>query len=189
MKKWLTALFLGLAGVSAWASGLGISAQEVYEKVAGEDPGVLFVDVRDPVEIMFVGFTDLVHANIPFLMVDRSRWNEERGVFQLDQNPDFVAQIRAELERRGMDANAEVITMCRSGSERGKPSAEYLRANGIPECALCGQRLSGQPRQGRIAGRASHSKRLAKQRFALECQADAQQDVPRGSNASAMMRA
>lgn len=153
MKKWLTALFLGLAGVSAWASGLGISAQEVYEKVAGEDPGVLFVDVRDPVEIMFVGFTDLVHANIPFLMVDRSRWNEERGVFQLDQNPDFVAQIRAELERRGMDANAEVITMCRSGSERGKPSAEFLRANGFPNARYVVNGFQGSPvKEGPQAG-------------------------------------
>lgn len=28
--------------------------------------------------------------------------------------------------------DAEVITMCRSGSERGEPSAAYLRANGFP---------------------------------------------------------
>ncbi|GEM_PF-5831933 len=36
------------------------------------------------------------------------------------------------LKKRGLDENAEIITMCRSGSECGKPSADYLRDNGFP---------------------------------------------------------
>jgi len=69
---------------------------------------------------------------VPFLMVDRSAWDERRGVYKLTQNPDFVRQIKAELEKRGLDMEAEVITLCRSGSERGEPSAAFLRANGFP---------------------------------------------------------
>jgi len=133
MKKLLIALMLGLSGwTTAWAVELGISARETHEKVQSNDPGVLFVDVRDPVEIMFIGFTDVVHANVPYLMVDRTQWDDSRGVFRLYQNPDFVAQIKAELARRGMSADAEIITMCRSGSERGEPSARFLRDNGFP---------------------------------------------------------
>lgn len=153
MKKGLVAGFLGLVSVVAWASGMGISAQEAYEKVAAEDPGVLFVDVRDPVEIMFVGFTDVVHANIPYLLVDRSQWDEERGVFRLYQNPDFAQQIKQELARRGMSADAEVITLCRSGSERGKPSAEYLRDNGLPNARYVINGFQGSPvKEGEHAG-------------------------------------
>ena len=132
MKRLLIAAALGFAALTAQAADIGISAQETYAKIQVGEPNVLFIDVRDPVEIMFVGFSDVVHANIPYLMVDRTQWNAERGVFRLYQNPDFVAQVKAELEKRGMGMDAEIITMCRSGSERGEPSADFLRKNGFP---------------------------------------------------------
>ncbi|WP_068634853.1 rhodanese-like domain-containing protein [Thauera butanivorans] len=132
MKRLLIAAALSLASLSAQAADIAISAEETYAKIRNAEPDVLFVDVRDPVEIMFVGFTDAVHVNIPFLLVDRSQWNTERSVFRLYQNPDFAAQIKAELDKRGMGTDAEIITMCRSGSERGEPSASFLRANGFP---------------------------------------------------------
>lgn len=124
-----------LGCVLAWqvqAQEIGVAAAEVQARVNAGDNGLLFVDVRDPVEIMFVGFSDSVHTNIPYLLVDRQQWNEERGVFKLERNPDFVQQVRAELERRGLSADAEIITMCRSGSERGEPSAQFLRDSGFP---------------------------------------------------------
>jgi len=65
MKKMLLTWLLGVASLSAWAVDIGISAKEAYEKAQGGDDNVLFVDVRDTVEIMFIGFTDSVHANIP----------------------------------------------------------------------------------------------------------------------------
>lgn len=132
MKRLFIAASLSLMAISAHAVEIGITAQETYEKVQVEGDKMLFIDVRDPVEIMFVGFTDVVDANIPFLMVDRTQWNAERGVFKLYQNPDFADMVRLELAKRGLDANAEIITLCRSGSERGEPSAAYLRENGFP---------------------------------------------------------
>ena len=132
MKRLLIAAAIGFASLTAHAVDMPISAEEAYAKIQLADKNVLLVDVRDPVEIMFVGFTDAVHVNVPYLMVDRTQWNAERGVFRLYQNPDFAAQIKAELDKRGMNSDAEVITMCRSGSERGEPSAAFLRANGFP---------------------------------------------------------
>lgn len=132
MNKWMGVL---LGCVLAWqvqAQEIGVAAVDVQARVDAGDAGFLFVDVRDPVEIMFVGFSDSVHTNIPYLLVDRRQWNEERGVFTLERNPDFVQQVRAELERRGLSADAEIITMCRSGSERGEPSAQFLRDSGFP---------------------------------------------------------
>lgn len=116
--------------VSVKADELGISTRDAFALSSQKD-NVLFVDVRDPVEILFVGFTDAVDINIPYLMVDRSQWDTEKTRFRLYRNPDFAAEIEAALKERGMDKSATVITMCRSGSERGKPSAEFLRENGF----------------------------------------------------------
>ena len=132
MKRLLLLAILGWSALTAHALDLGISAADTMAKVQQADSKVLFVDVRDPVEVMFVGFTDAVHVNVPFLMVDRTSWDDKRGVYKLYQNPDCAPQIKAALEKRGLTTDAEVITMCRSGSERGEPSATYLRANGFP---------------------------------------------------------
>jgi len=132
MKRLIIAASLGLLAISAQAVDIAVPAAEVHARTQQADQKMLFVDVRDPVEIMFVGFTDAVHVNVPFLMVDRSAWDDKRGVFKLSQNPDFARQIKAELEKRGLGMDAEVITLCRSGSERGEPSAAFLRANGFP---------------------------------------------------------
>jgi rhodanese-related sulfurtransferase len=132
MKRFLLSLSFGLLALTAQATETGISAQDAYAKVQVPEARVLLIDVRDPIEIMFVGFADAVHINVPYLMVDKSAWDAKRGVYQLSQNPDFVAQIKAALTQRGLGNDAEIITMCRSGSERGDPSAAFLRANGFP---------------------------------------------------------
>ena len=138
MKRLLTAVALvccalsGQAQTQGQAPDIGITAQDTYAKVQQADAKVLFVDVRDPVEVMFVGFSDAVHINVPYLMVDRNAWDDKRGVYKLTQNENFVAQVKAALTQRGLGADAEIITLCRSGSERGEPSAAFLRANGFP---------------------------------------------------------
>lgn len=132
MKKLIIAAALGMAALTAQAVDIGIAPQDAYEKVQLEHDKVLFVDVRDPVEIMFVGFTDEVHVNIPYMTVDRTRWDSEINVYHRDLNPEFVNEIRAELAKRGLGDDAEIITLCRSGSERGEPSAALLRENGFP---------------------------------------------------------
>lgn len=132
MRKILIAVAIGFASLTAHAADIGISAKETYAKIQQAEQNVLFLDVRDPVEIMFVGSTDAAHANVPFMLVDRTQWNAERGVFRLYRNPDFINQVKLELARRGLSADAEIITLCRSGSERGKPSADFLRENGFP---------------------------------------------------------
>ncbi|WP_067985534.1 rhodanese-like domain-containing protein [Neptuniibacter pectenicola] len=137
MKKYLTPLFLSaimsLPLSSAQASDIsGISPKATYELLQQKPDEVLFIDVRDPIEIMFIGFTDEVDLNIPYLMVDRSQWDAKKNRFRLYQNPDFATQVEQALLERGLDKQATVITMCRSGSERGLPSAEFLRKHGFP---------------------------------------------------------
>ncbi|MBR9827102.1 MAG: sulfurtransferase [Oceanospirillales bacterium] len=134
MKKLLSSIVVSAALMAtvmpAQASEVGITPQATYDLVQ-QDEQVLFIDVRDPVEIMFIGFTDSADLNIPYLMVDRTQWDSDKNRFRLYQNPKFIQQIEQALEARGLDHNATIITLCRSGSERGLPSANYLIENGF----------------------------------------------------------
>ena len=69
---------------------LYLTSQEAYEMKTRQGDAVLFVDVREPVEIMFTGFTDIVDENVPFLLVDPAKWNEEKPVLAMERNPDFA---------------------------------------------------------------------------------------------------
>lgn len=130
-KQLSASLALLFIALSVNATELGISAEDAYAKTQQNKQNVLLIDVRDPVEIMFVGFTDAVDVNIPFLLVDRTEWDADRNIFPIKRNANFVAEIKTELAKRGWDEKTEVITMCRSGSERGEPSAKVLREAGL----------------------------------------------------------
>jgi rhodanese-related sulfurtransferase len=126
----LLTLVLAIPAYSVSAEEIGISAQDTQALIQ-KNEDALFLDVRDPIEIMFIGFTDAVDLNIPYLMVDRSQWDDKKKRFRLYQNPDFITQVKTALSAKGLNEDATIITMCRSGSERGLPSAEFLRKNGF----------------------------------------------------------
>lgn len=154
MQRILLGAVIALAVVTAQASQLGISAQDTYAKVQQKNSKVLFIDVRDPVEIMFIGSTEATHVNIPFLLVNRNKFNEQRNIFALEKNENFVAQVKAELAKRGLSEDAEVITMCRSGSERGEPSAKVLRDAGLKNARFVVNGFQGDAiKEGNQAGK------------------------------------
>lgn len=130
----LVSLLSCLFSVSVWA--MGLTPEETYALKQEKGDEILFIDVRDPVEVMFIGSTDVVDANIPFMQVDRYDWDAENNRFRMSINPDFVAEVEALLVARGLDKTAQVITMCRSGSERGEPSARYLQQQGFTQAGF-----------------------------------------------------
>lgn len=133
MKQILTALLVTFAiSFSAQAEdALSLTPQETYDMVQKQGDKLLFVDVRDPVEIMFIGFTDVVDKNIPFKLADRSDFLTDKGRFAMNSNPEFAAGVEKALKEKGLTKDDLIITMCRSGSSRGKPSAEYLMERGF----------------------------------------------------------
>lgn len=127
--------------------------QQTFDLVQTQPDQMLFVDVRDPIEIMFIGFTDLAQANIPFLLADRSRFLDDKQRFAMDKNPQFAAQIEAALKAKGLNKDALIITMCRSGSSRGKPSAEYLLSQGFTNVKYIDHGFQGSSaKEGKEAG-------------------------------------
>lgn len=111
--------------------GLYLTSQEAFELKQSKGAGVLFVDVREPIEIMFTGFTDIVDINIPFLLVNPAKWNPKKPVLAMEPNPDFASGVKMALAARGLDKSAPVILMCRSGGTRGAPSALALKGLGL----------------------------------------------------------
>jgi rhodanese-related sulfurtransferase len=134
MKALFIAFFMvfGLS-VHAFANdeALAVTPRQTFDLVQSQPDQMLFVDVRDPIEIMFIGFTDVAQANVPFMLADRSRFLDDKQRFAMDKNPQFAAQIEAALKAKGLNKDALIITMCRSGSSRGKPSADYLLSQGF----------------------------------------------------------
>jgi len=109
---------------------LYLDAREAYEMKTDRGEQVLFIDVRDPIEIMFTGYTDVVDVNIPFMLANRNRWNDKKPKFAMEPNQHFESEIAAALAARGLDKNAPIILMCRSGGTRGAPSAKALDGKG-----------------------------------------------------------
>lgn len=151
MKPFISLLLLAVFAFSLRAFSEDVSwalrPEAVYARLEREGEKMLFVDVRDPVEIMFVGFTDAVDVNIPFRLVDTSGLNPNETGFAMPLNPRFVEQIRAALHAKGLDENAPIVTMCRTGGARGRPSAEFLRANGFPNVWYVENGFQGEPMQ------------------------------------------
>jgi len=140
----IISLFFALTSITAEETW-HLTAREAFEKIQEQGDAILFLDVRDPVEIKFIGFTDMVDLNIPFRLVKREAWIPESGSFAMPLNPDFINQVKRAVKEKGLDDTATIITMCRSGSARGKPSAKLLRENGFPNSYYVLHGFQGDP--------------------------------------------
>ena len=124
---------------------LYLDASEAYEMKMARGDAVLFVDVRDPIEIMFTGFTHVVDVNVPFLLADRGNWHPTKPNFAMRKNPDFETGIARALAARGLTRDAPVILMCRSGGARGAPSAMALAGKGYAQVYVVVDGFEGGP--------------------------------------------
>ena len=113
--------------------GLYLTSREAFEMKQEQGDRVLFVDVREPIEIMFTGWTDIVDVNVPYMLVDPTAWNPDKPVLQMRKNPEFAAGVAEAMQARGLTADSPVIVMCRSGGTRGAPSAKALAPLGLTQ--------------------------------------------------------
>ena len=141
--KYLALLFVGIITCSASFAAekpsdpekqtswnLYVDSKEAYAMKQAKTDEILFVDVRDPIEIMFTGFTDVVDINIPFKLSNPASWHLKKPVFEMTTNKNFEPMIEKALIARGLDKSSPIILMCRSGGTRGAPSAKMLEGKG-----------------------------------------------------------
>ena len=108
--------------------GLYLTSAEAHEAATKEK--LLFVDVRTRAEVNFLGIPTVADANIPYLEMDNMySWDEKKGVFKLEPNSGFMTEIEQRLKQKGLDSNAKIIVMCRSG-DRSAKAADLLAKSG-----------------------------------------------------------
>lgn len=110
---------------------LYVDSREAFSMKQAQGNKVLLVDVRDPIEIMFTGFAPAVDVVVPFMSANLSKWNEQRSVYQVERDPAFAEKIAKALTDRGLGKDTPILLMCRSGGERGAPSAKELWGKGF----------------------------------------------------------
>jgi rhodanese-related sulfurtransferase len=114
-------------------AGLYLEAKEVpaFIEQHGGSGKVLFVDIRTRAEAMYVGMPSPVDALVPFvehaeLMTD---WDSQKNIYRLDPFQDFVPEMNRRLQAKGLDKQATVVLICRSG-DRSARAANRLAEDG-----------------------------------------------------------
>ena len=111
--------------------GLYLTAQEAHDMIKAEGPKVLFVDVRTPEELYFVGVPEGVDKNIPIAYIDYTKIKEKKGKakFASHMNKNLLPQLEAALKAKGLTKDDKIVLICRSGS-RSATVAKKLDAAG-----------------------------------------------------------
>lgn len=106
--------------------GKYLTAREAYNVVQSDPTKSLFVDTRTRAELAFVGMTNAVDANVPYVDVSEFwEWEDKAGRFKLEPNADFGQSIDRLLKTKGLTRDDRIVLMCRSG-DRSARAANLL---------------------------------------------------------------
>ena len=111
--------------------GQYLSSQEAAKFMNQNASKTLFLDVRTPAELMFVGMPAQADANVPYMKEpDFPAWDGVKGTLKLELNPDFLPEVRRRLAAKGLKANDTIVLICRSG-DRSAAAANLLAEAGF----------------------------------------------------------
>ena len=107
--------------------GLYMTSQQAYEHMMKNMDQSLFLDVRTPAELNYLGVTSVMDANVPTDMMDGSAWDDKKSRYKRKHNDNFVADVDARLKAKGLKKTDTVILMCRSGKRSAKAVNELAK--------------------------------------------------------------
>ena len=58
-------------------NGKYLTPKETHQFITQEAASTLLIDARTPAEVQFVGYTDLMDANVPYIIYDYSAWDDK----------------------------------------------------------------------------------------------------------------
>ena len=109
----------------------------------------VLIDVRTRAEWTFVGAPALPFRDDGPIFIEWQSWPEMKA------DPDFARRLGAELERRGVGADAPLLFICRSG-QRSRAAAQAMLAAGWRRCVNVSDGFEGpldaQGHRGVVAG-------------------------------------
>jgi len=93
-----------------------MTAEDAYKHTMKNMEKTLFVDVRTPSELNYLGAVTVMDAHVPLVFMDTTAWNDKKHRYKRAKNENFVSEIDAALKKKGLGKDDTVILMCRSGS-------------------------------------------------------------------------
>jgi len=109
---------------------LYLSAKEVPAFLEKNKGKTVFIDVRTPAEIEFVGHAEGLDKNIPIAYRVYTKYDEKKHRYGTIINQKFLDQVDALVKKKGLTKdNAMLVLMCRSG-DRSAASTNLLAKNG-----------------------------------------------------------
>lgn len=100
--------------------GLYMTSQQAYDRMMKNMDNALFLDVRTPSELNYLGVTSVMDANVPTDTMDGTAWDDKKKRYVRKHNENFVADVDARLKAKGLKNTDTVILMCRSGKRSAK---------------------------------------------------------------------
>lgn len=110
--------------------GLYLTPKDAHAAL-NDAPSIIMIDVRDPVEISFVGHPSGMDANVP-LATATGNFNPKRGAYNMEGNVNFLNDMEAFMARNGYKKTDRIFVTCRSGS-RSAAAARLLHEAGYED--------------------------------------------------------
>ncbi|MDP2788236.1 MAG: rhodanese-like domain-containing protein [Pseudomonadota bacterium] len=110
--------------------GLYIEAKDIpaFLEKHGKNK-VLFLDLRTPEELLFVGVPDGIDGSVPFGIMHYDKWDEKKSTYVRNPNPDFLSQFELRAMDKGSEKSSPILFICRSG-DRSALGADFLARHG-----------------------------------------------------------
>jgi rhodanese-related sulfurtransferase len=106
--------------------GLYLSPKGAF-KALKENPKIVFIDVRDPIEVSFVGHAVGTDKNIP-LSLATHEFSPELGRYKMKENPNLLVEVKNLIDREGVTKKDPIFVACRSGGRSGKVARKLIKA-------------------------------------------------------------
>jgi len=125
-----------------------VDVREVWKRLK-EEPTAVLIDVRTQAEWAYVGLPDLSSIGKRPFLIEWQTFPDNRV------NPEFVERLSEMLEEAGIDKQAELFFLCRSGG-RSKRAAQAMAEAGYTACRNVADGFEGpldaERHRGRLAG-------------------------------------
>jgi len=108
--------------------GLYMEAKEVPDFLKNH-PKALFLDLRTPEELLFVGTPQGIDGNAPFGIMNYNKWDDKKKTYVRFPNPDFLSNFEYWAMDKGTEKTDPVLLICRSG-DRSALGADFLAKQG-----------------------------------------------------------
>jgi len=115
-----------VAPVKRTPQSLYLTSQGAFDMLKAQ-PDILFVDVRDPIEIAISGHPKPIDAIVP-IMVHSEIFDERLGEYKLVENVSFLEDMNALLAEMGVSPEDNIIITCGSGWRSAKAAHALFEA-------------------------------------------------------------